>query len=75
MFYRQPIRIGELWYLNVHGGEPFTWIQCDAELYRDRLVLSWMPEGSRGSRGVVTLDLAHCQGGLCYPAAPSVLLA
>lgn len=31
-----------------------------------------MPEGSRGSRGVVTLDLAHCQGGwaLSHSIAP-----
>lgn len=62
---KEPQRIGQVWYLNVHDVDrPYYWIKCDAQLYDDRLVLTWLPDGSRDSRGVITLDLVHCQGEL-----------
>ncbi len=61
----QPIRLGHLWYLNVHDPTRGPhWISCDASLYSDRVVLSWEAE-ARGSRGFVTLDLIHCSGMFC----------
>src|ERR1700722_19534052 len=54
----QPIRIGFLWYLNVHAPPPYRWQRCQALLYPHMIVLSWIAPG--GGRGVVTLDLLNC---------------
>ncbi|GHJ85207.1 hypothetical protein NliqN6_1609 [Naganishia liquefaciens] len=58
----EPMRVGEIWYLNVHDPSgPYRWIKCDAQLFPDRLVLTWIPENvAAGCRGIVTLDLVHC---------------
>ncbi|KAJ9092317.1 hypothetical protein QFC19_008751 [Naganishia cerealis] len=57
----EPLRLGELWYLNVHDpSEEYKWIKCDAQLFADRLILTWIPEFGDGSRGFITLDLVHC---------------
>ncbi|KAH0831167.1 hypothetical protein J3R83DRAFT_13743 [Lanmaoa asiatica] len=55
---REPLRIGDLWYLNVHSGPPYRWQRCEALLYPHMLLLSWIARG--GGRGVVTLDLLNC---------------
>ncbi|KAI6107774.1 hypothetical protein EDD16DRAFT_1868839, partial [Pisolithus croceorrhizus] len=55
---REPLRIGVLWYLNVHSGPPYRWQRCEALLYPHMLLLSWIAPG--GGRGVVTLDLLNC---------------
>ncbi|KAF9233907.1 hypothetical protein BU15DRAFT_79651 [Melanogaster broomeanus] len=55
---REPLRIGDLWYLNVHSGPPYRWQRCKALLYPHMLLLSWIAPG--GGRGVVTLDLLNC---------------
>ncbi|KAI6145311.1 hypothetical protein BKA82DRAFT_4312648 [Pisolithus tinctorius] len=55
---REPLRIGVLWYLNVHSGPPYKWQRCEALLYPHMLLLSWIAPG--GGRGVVTLDLLNC---------------
>ncbi|TCD63586.1 hypothetical protein EIP91_005194 [Steccherinum ochraceum] len=55
---QEPSRIGELWYLNVHGSEPYRWQRCQALLYPHMLLLSWIAPG--GGRGIVTLDLLNC---------------
>ncbi|KIJ34005.1 hypothetical protein M422DRAFT_52213 [Sphaerobolus stellatus SS14] len=55
---KEPIRIGPLWYLNVHGPPPYRWIRTQAILYPHSLVLSWIAPG--GGRGIVTLDLLNC---------------
>lgn len=54
----QPLRIGQLWYLNVHAPPPYRWQRCHAVLYPTTLLLSWLAPG--GGRGVVTLDLINC---------------
>ncbi|KAF8132961.1 hypothetical protein EV363DRAFT_1449161 [Boletus edulis] len=55
---REPLRKGDLWYLNVHSGPPYCWQRCEALLYPHMLLLSWIaPAGGRGS---VTLDLLNC---------------
>ena len=54
----QPLRKGDLWYLNVHSGPPYCWQRCEALLYPHMLLLSWIAPG--GGRGVVTLDLLNC---------------
>lgn len=56
--FSQPIRIGLLWYLNVHAEPPYRWVRTRAVLYSNMLVLSWIAPG--GGRGVVTLDLLNC---------------
>ena len=56
-FFQQPLRIGVLWYLNVHSGPPYRWQRCEALLYPHMLLLSWIAPG--GGRGVVTLDLLN----------------
>ncbi|KAF8128709.1 hypothetical protein EV363DRAFT_412554 [Boletus edulis] len=55
---REPLRKGDLWYLNVHSGPPYCWQRCEALLYPHMLLLSWIAPG--GGRGVVTLDLLNC---------------
>ncbi|THH31833.1 hypothetical protein EUX98_g2343 [Antrodiella citrinella] len=55
---QEPLRIGELWYLNVHALEPYRWQRCQALLYPHMLLLSWIAPG--GGRGIVTLDLLNC---------------
>ncbi|EIN14499.1 hypothetical protein PUNSTDRAFT_140778, partial [Punctularia strigosozonata HHB-11173 SS5] len=55
---QEPLRIGLLWYLNVHGSEPYRWQRCQALLYPHMLLLSWIAPA--GGRGVVTLDLLNC---------------
>ncbi|TFK53121.1 hypothetical protein OE88DRAFT_1807017 [Heliocybe sulcata] len=55
---QEPLRIGLLWYLNVHAPEPYRWQRCQALLYPHMLLLSWIATG--GGRGVVTLDLLNC---------------
>ncbi|GJJ16140.1 hypothetical protein Clacol_010420 [Clathrus columnatus] len=55
---REPLRVGRLWYLNVHAPPPFRWIRTQAVLYPHMLVLSWIAPG--GGRGVITLDLLNC---------------
>ncbi|KAG1819261.1 uncharacterized protein BJ212DRAFT_1345067, partial [Suillus subaureus] len=55
---REPIRIGTLWYLNVHSPTPYLWQKCSALLYPHVLILSWSAPG--GGRGVVSLDLINC---------------
>ncbi|KAG2366333.1 hypothetical protein BDR07DRAFT_1480198 [Suillus spraguei] len=55
---RTPIRIGTLWYLNVHSPTPYRWQKCSALLYPHVLILSWSAPG--GGRGVVSLDLINC---------------
>jgi hypothetical protein len=57
-FFRQPLRIGLLWYLNVHAPPPYRWQRCQAVLYPNMLLLSWIAQG--GGRGIVTLDLLNC---------------
>jgi len=57
-FLYQPLRIGLLWYLNVHAPPPYRWQRCQAVLYPNMLLLSWIAQG--GGRGVVTLDLLNC---------------
>lgn len=54
----QPLRIGLLWYLNVHAPPPYVWQRCQAVLYPHMLLLSWIASG--GGRGIVTLDLLNC---------------
>ncbi|KAJ9125672.1 hypothetical protein QFC22_000634 [Naganishia vaughanmartiniae] len=57
----EPLRLGELWYLNVHDPlQAYKWIKCDAQLFADRLILTWIPDVGDGSRGIITLDLVHC---------------
>ncbi|KAF8270084.1 hypothetical protein EI94DRAFT_861049 [Lactarius quietus] len=55
---KEPLRIGLLWYLNVHGPPPYRWQRCQAILYPNMLLLSWIAQG--GGRGIVTLDLLNC---------------
>ncbi|EMD36982.1 hypothetical protein CERSUDRAFT_95250 [Gelatoporia subvermispora B] len=55
---QEPLRIGLLWYLNVHTDPPYRWQRCQALLYPHMLLLSWIAPG--GGRGVVTLDLLNC---------------
>ncbi|KAH9968144.1 hypothetical protein BC827DRAFT_474712 [Russula dissimulans] len=57
-FLYQPLRIGLLWYLNVHAPPPYRWQRCQAVLYPNMLLLSWIAQG--GGRGIVTLDLLNC---------------
>ena len=52
------MRIGLLWYLNVHASPPYRWQKCQAVLYPHILILSWIAPG--GGRGIVTLDLLNC---------------
>lgn len=52
------MRVGQLWYLNVHASPPFRWIRTQAVLYPHVLVLSWIAPG--GGRGIITLDLLNC---------------
>ncbi|KAI6100674.1 hypothetical protein EV401DRAFT_897823 [Pisolithus croceorrhizus] len=54
----EPLRIGVVWYLNVHSRPPYQWQCCEALLYPYMLLLSWTAPG--GGRGVVTLDLLNC---------------
>ena len=58
MCHSQPLRIGLLWYLNVHAAPPYRWQRCQALLYPHMLLLSWIAPG--GGRGIVTLDLLNC---------------
>ncbi|KAG5637894.1 hypothetical protein H0H81_002779 [Sphagnurus paluster] len=53
-----PLHIGLLWYLNVHDTAPFRWQRCQALLYPQLLLLSWLSPG--GGRGIVALDLLNC---------------
>ncbi|RDX52641.1 hypothetical protein OH76DRAFT_1554302 [Lentinus brumalis] len=55
---QEPLRIGLLWYLNVHATPPYRWQRCQALLYPHMLLLSWIAPG--GGRGIVTLDLLNC---------------
>ncbi|OCB90400.1 hypothetical protein A7U60_g2411 [Sanghuangporus baumii] len=55
---QDPLRVGYLWYLNVHAPPPFRWQRCRAILYPNTLLLTWLAPG--GGRGVVTLDLVNC---------------
>ncbi|KAF8579979.1 hypothetical protein K439DRAFT_341186 [Ramaria rubella] len=55
---RDPLRIGKMWYLNVHGQPPYRWLRTQAILYPHVLILSWIAPG--GGRGVITLDLLNC---------------
>ncbi|KAF8062278.1 hypothetical protein FPV67DRAFT_1654875 [Lyophyllum atratum] len=53
-----PLHIGLLWYLNVHDAPPYRWQRCQALLYPQLLLLSWLSPG--GGRGIVALDLLNC---------------
>ncbi|KAJ7057023.1 hypothetical protein C8F01DRAFT_1153102 [Mycena amicta] len=53
-----PLHIGLLWFLNVHAPPPYRWQRCQALLYSNLLLLSWIAPG--GGRGVVGLDLVNC---------------
>ncbi|KAF8121683.1 hypothetical protein EV363DRAFT_1560376 [Boletus edulis] len=55
---REPLRKGDLWYLNVHSGPPYCWQRCEALLYPHMLLLSWIAPA--GGRGGVMLDLLNC---------------
>ncbi|KAG8851671.1 hypothetical protein FRB96_009167 [Tulasnella sp. 330] len=55
---QEPLRVGHLWYLNVHTTPPYAWVRARAMLYPTQLILSWV--ASAGGRGVVTLDLVNC---------------
>jgi hypothetical protein len=58
----QPIRTGNLLYLNVHdeSNAPFyEWIQTDARLYAEGLQLVWRTPS--GAQAMVTLDLEYCE--------------
>jgi hypothetical protein len=58
----QPIRTGNLLYLNVHDEDtaPFyEWIQTDARLYAEGLQLIWRT--AAGAQAMVTLDLEYCE--------------
>ena len=57
-FLYQPLRIGPLWYLIVHATPPYRWQRCQAILYPNMLLLSWIAQGA--GRGIVTLDLLNC---------------
>jgi len=57
-FLFQPLRIGLLWYLNVHAPPLYRWQRCQAVLYPNMLLLSWIAQG--GGRGIITLDLLNC---------------
>jgi hypothetical protein len=53
----QPLHIRLLWYLNVHMPPPYRWQRCQAVLYPNMLLLSWIAQG--GGHGFVTLDLLN----------------
>ncbi|KAL0574078.1 hypothetical protein V5O48_007887, partial [Marasmius crinis-equi] len=60
-----PLHLGNLYYLNVHTSPPFLWQRCQALLYRNTLLLSWIAPTSSGERApmgraVVQLDLMNC---------------
>jgi hypothetical protein len=63
---RQPLRIGWLWYLNVHTPPPYRWQCCQAVLYPHIILLSWIAPG--GGRGVVKLDLLRCTEVMSVPS-------
>ncbi|KAF8054910.1 hypothetical protein FPV67DRAFT_1751788 [Lyophyllum atratum] len=53
-----PLHIGLLWYLNAHDAPPYRWQRCQALLYPQLLLLSWLSPG--GGRGILALDLLNC---------------
>ncbi|KAF8122008.1 hypothetical protein EV363DRAFT_1301434 [Boletus edulis] len=55
---QEPLRKGDLWYLNVQSGPLYCWQRCEALLYPHMLLLSWIAPA--GGRGIVTLDLLNC---------------
>ncbi|KAL0057623.1 hypothetical protein AAF712_015724 [Marasmius tenuissimus] len=60
-----PLHLGNLYYLNVHTSPPFLWQRCQALLFRNTLLLSWIAPTSSGERApmgraVVQLDLMNC---------------
>ncbi|KAK1227533.1 hypothetical protein PQX77_009440 [Marasmius sp. AFHP31] len=60
-----PLHLGNLYYLNVHTSPPFLWQRCQALLFRNTLLLSWIAPTSAGERApmgraVVQLDLMNC---------------
>ena len=57
-YFLQPLRIRLLWYLNVHAPPLYRWQRCQAVLYPNMLLLSWIAQG--GGREIVTLDLLNC---------------
>lgn len=64
----QPIRIGTVWYLNVHD-ETLTqpeWVQTDARLFNEGLQLIWRT--ATGPQATVVLDLVECDG--AFPSFP-----
>ena len=42
----------------MHAPLPYRWQRCEAVLYTNILLLSWIVQG--GGRGIVTLDLLNC---------------
>lgn len=60
------LRVGHLWYLNVHSWAPYSWVVTRAVLLPTQLVLSW-PIPDQG-RCIVTLDLVHCTEVLSVPS-------
>lgn len=62
----QALRVGHLWYLNVHSWAPYSWVVTRAVLLPTQLVLSW-PIPDQG-RCIVTLDLVHCTEVLSVPS-------
>lgn len=62
----QALRVGHLWYLNVHSRAPYSWVVTRAVLLPTQLVLSWPIPGQ--GRGIVTLDLVHCTEVLSVPS-------
>ncbi|EFI27493.1 hypothetical protein CC1G_15528 [Coprinopsis cinerea okayama7 len=61
-----PLHIGLLWYLNVHAPPPYRWQRCQALLYPNMLLLSWLSPG--GGRGIVALDLLNCTSVVSVPS-------
>ena len=57
----QPIRIGFLWYLNVHALPPYRWQRCQALPYPNMIVLSWSAREDIGT--IAALEMDSQEGG------------
>ncbi|KAG9009214.1 hypothetical protein FRB93_005710 [Tulasnella sp. JGI-2019a] len=55
---KEPLRVGNLWYLNVHAPPPYAWVRARTKLHPTHLTLSWAPPA--GGLDVITLDLQSC---------------
>lgn len=59
---RQPIRVGTLFYFNVHQSdreEDWKWVEVDAHLYEDGLSIKWRDGGDQAE---VNFGLEYCEG-------------